>query len=878
MAGKTESTENSKKANTNSEILFYPDDESRETPGDSLRFMLGAFKHSSQAFLAVNKDASFKALNQALHNTLGYSRQELRLLNEREDLKAIIPAIIAEYEVSGPGIKKNKLKIAGKNGEDLMLKFVVNRSSDGRYYYIFVDDISEQEQAEIKLRESEERFRLIADNAFDLITLIDPRTHCYRYLSPSHHRMLGYSPEELIGKNCFEHMHPYDRARVSKKLEEGSRAGHGRAQYRSSKKDGYYIWLEAIGRVIWNEHGEEEILLVTRDISERKMAEDALKASEESYRYIVDSAADGITVVDCDSYRPKYINPALERMLGFSSKEYRHVNLFDRVHPKDRERVFKAVKEGEKSGYNSAEFRFRKKDGNYIWLDTNGKMLYRDGQAEWLCISRDISDRKQAEEELRYSEERYRIIADSSFLMISTVCPDSRQYIYWNSTVYKILGLTAEDLLERDLFYWVHPEDHARACSAFQEVLKNGEGSCECRHQKKDGSYIWIEAQGKLIRNPAGKKEVLLFARDVSELKEARDKLQCQLEEQQELINNLNELFYIYGPDFRLRFVNRKTIESLGYSREEMIGKSIFDFVPAEDLELVKARVLEREHWGEVKTYEHRVLCRDGRILLLRVKGSLIMKGGNLEGVQILAEDITEQRRMEKEMLRLAQLQTVGEMAAGIGHEVRNPMTTVKGFLQLMSQNTELTKYQAYFDTMLEELDRANSIISEFLSLAKNKMVDLHNLNLNDIIRQLYPLLLADAMISDKYILLELGEITNLLLDDKEMRQLIINLVRNGLEAMEGGQSLEISTRLEAEEVILSIKDQGKGIDKSYWGKLGTPFFTTKDKGTGLGLAICYSIARRHNASIRVDSSNRGTTFEVCFKMELLEGILEFQY
>ncbi|HBK52981.1 MAG TPA: PAS domain S-box protein, partial [Syntrophomonas wolfei] len=248
------------------------------------------------------------------------------------------------------------------------------------------------------------------------------------------------------------------------------------------------------------------------------------------------------------------------------------------------------------------------------------------------------------------------------------------------------------------------------------------------------------------------------------------------------------------------------------------------------------------------------------------------------EGVQILAEDITEQRRMEKEMLRLAQLQTVGEMAAGIGHEVRNPMTTVKGFLQLMSQNTELTRYQAYFDTMLEELDRANSIISEFLSLAKNKMVDLHNLNLNAIIRQLYPLLLADAMVSDKYILLELGKIPNLLLDDKEMRQLIINLVRNGLEAMQAGQSLEISTRLEAEEVILSIKDQGKGIDKSYWEKLGTPFFTTKDSGTGLGLAICYSIARRHNASIRVDSSNRGTTFEVCFKVELLEGILELQF
>jgi PAS domain S-box-containing protein len=877
MASKTQNPEKSSK-NTNSEIFFYTDDESRETPGDSLCFMLRALKHSSQAFLAVNQNAFFKAVNQALCNTLGYSRQELRLLNEREDLKAIITAIIAEYESSGPGKKKNKLKIAGKNGEALVLKYVVNRSSDGRYYYIFVDDISEQEQAGIRLRESEERYRLIAENAFDLITLIDPRTHCYRYISPSHQRMLGYSPEELIGKNCFEHMHPDDRVRVSKKMEAGLRAGHGRAQYRSAKKDGSYIWLEAIGRIIWNQHGEEELLLVTRDISERKKAEEALKASEERYRYIVDSAADGITVIDCSSFRAKYINPALEKILGYSSKEYRHVNLFERIHPEDRDSIERLVREGKKSGYNSAEFRFRKKDGNYIWLDTNGKMLYRDGQAEWLCISRDISNRKQAEEELRYSEERFRMITDSSFLMIDISCPQTKKYLYVNSSNPKILGFTEEEMLGRNIFDWIHPEDYDKALHTFQDIIENGEGSCECRHQRKDGSYIWIEAQGKIIRNPAGKLEVLFFSRDVSELRKARDKLQCQLEEQQELINNLNELFYIYGPDLRLRFVNRKMIECLGYSREEMLGKSIFDFVPAEDLELLKAHVQESIVMGEVKTCEHRALCQDGRIILLRVKGSLIVKEGNLEGVQILAEDITEQRRMEKEMLRLAQLQTVGEMAAGIGHEVRNPMTTVKGFLQLMSQNTELTRYQAYFDTMLEELDRANSIISEFLSLAKNKMVDLHNLNLNAIIRQLYPLLLADAMVSDKYILLELGKIPNLLLDDKEMRQLIINLVRNGLEAMQAGQSLEISTRLEAEEVILSIKDQGKGIDKSYWEKLGTPFFTTKDSGTGLGLAICYSIARRHNASIRVDSSNRGTTFEVCFKVELLEGILELQF
>lgn len=168
---------------------------------------------------------------------------------------------------------------------------------------------------------------------------------------------------------------------------------------------------------------------------------------------------------------------------------------------------------------------------------------------------------------------------------------------------------------------------------------------------------------------------------------------------------------------------------------------------------------------------------------------------------------------------------------------------------------------------MIEELDRANSIITEFLSLAKNKQVNLKPQNLNQVIKALFPLIQADALVSDKYIHMELKEIPDLLLDEKEIRQLILNLVRNGLEAMTPGATLTLKTFLEGDEVVFSVQDKGKGMEPGVLEKIGTPFFTTKDNGTGLGLAVCFSIAARHNAIIKVETDPAGTTFYVKFKL-----------
>jgi PAS domain S-box-containing protein len=263
---------------------------------------------------------------------------------------------------------------------------------------------------------------------------------------------------------------------------------------------------------------------------------------------------------------------------------------------------------------------------------------------------------------------------------------------------------------------------------------------------------------------------------------------------------------------------------------------------------------------------------RRGKLVL-----SISLTGGRLDNEEeyfLMIEDITKRKQLEKEMARLERLNLVGEMAAGIGHEVRNPITAIRGFLQLLADKEEYSKDKGFFALMIEELDRANSIITEFLSLAKNKPVDLEIKNLNDIIKALFPLIQASGMRNDNSINLKLGNIPDMLLNEKEIRQLILNLVRNSLDAMESGGNLTIKTFTEGEDVVLAVQDEGPGIAPDVLEKIGTPFFTTKENGTGLGLSVCYSIASRHNANITIKTDHDGTTFLVRFTRNRAQSTL----
>ena len=308
--------------------------------------------------------------------------------------------------------------------------------------------------------------------------------------------------------------------------------------------------------------------------------------------------------------------------------------------------------------------------------------------------------------------------------------------------------------------------------------------------------------------------------------------------------------------------VNESWLYNTGYTYEEMLmGKGDVLEFSTEDGEGKLVPISEfKPNTRNLKVIYH---AKDASVREGLVSTEVIEIAGRPCEL-IVVTDVSETIHLQKEVARLDRLNLIGEMAAGIAHEIRNPMTTVRGFLQII-QARGTSEFTSYIDLMLAELDRANSIITEFLALAKTKMTYQKRQALNQIIEALFPLIQAEALLSGKQIMLNLQQCADLLLDEKEVRQLILNIALNGLEAMNAGGVLTIETYQEDNNVVLVIRDQGQGIKGELLDKLGTPFFTTKEKGTGLGLAVCYSVAARHNAVIDISTSESGTAFYIRF-------------
>lgn len=309
---------------------------------------------------------------------------------------------------------------------------------------------------------------------------------------------------------------------------------------------------------------------------------------------------------------------------------------------------------------------------------------------------------------------------------------------------------------------------------------------------------------------------------------------------------------------------NEALYTGMGYTRDEIIGQSITKeikiFVDAEKRQDLGKMLNEK---GKLEGVQIDFRTRSGEIRRGLLWGQLLYLNGKLCRMTSLI-DITEQKRIEQEMARLSDLNLIGEMAASIGHEIRNPMTSVRGFLQLFKD--KYIEDAEFLDLMIEEMDRANAIISEFLGMAKNKIVYLQPEYIDLVVKAIYPMLEADANYKGIKIDLELTKPPMPVIDQNEIRQVIFNLARNGMEAMVSGGTLTIGTMVEGEEIVLYVKDEGPGLKPEIIEKIGTPFFTTKEKGTGLGLAVCYSIAARHDSRLEFDTGPLGTTFKMRFR------------
>jgi|GEM_PF-1113129 Signal transduction histidine kinase, nitrogen specific len=345
----------------------------------------------------------------------------------------------------------------------------------------------------------------------------------------------------------------------------------------------------------------------------------------------------------------------------------------------------------------------------------------------------------------------------------------------------------------------------------------------------------------------------------MNDLKRINQELESSKLKTTQIIEGISDGFCALDRDWKFTFVNNNLIKTTNNEFADLIGKSVWDVFPQ------AISTITYDKMREAMIQNHSVHWEEGGFTAPDREHEYHAYP-YLEGLTVFFRDISELKRQQQELGRLERLNLIGQLAAGISHEIRNPLTTVKGFLQIFGSKTKFSEDKEVLDLMISEIDRANAIISDFLSLSKISLENIKLQNINQTIGKLFPMLQADAFNSNKQVVLELDDLLpDIRFNENEIKQLILNLVRNGLEVTPENGKVTIKTFVVEDKVVLAITDQGPGIPQEIQDKIGTPFFTTKETGTGLGLAISMGIAQRHEAVFKFETGKNGTIFTTIF-------------
>ncbi|ULT58383.1 ATP-binding protein [Neobacillus drentensis] len=325
----------------------------------------------------------------------------------------------------------------------------------------------------------------------------------------------------------------------------------------------------------------------------------------------------------------------------------------------------------------------------------------------------------------------------------------------------------------------------------------------------------------------------------------------------------------LWDNDHRIIDVNRFGEKMIGLPKERLIGNRIYE--PHTIFKDGKQEILR--HIEQV--FEKGQTCttmiftdEEGNTRYFDCSSKLdILSGINFT----VFKDITEKMEIEEQLRKSDTLSVIGELAAGIAHEIRNPMTALKGFIQLLEEN--ITKeHPMYYQVITSELSRIDSIINEFLILAKPQVTKFQEKNLNQILKETVDLLSAQAVLHNVQFITNIdSHLPPVFCEPNQLKKVFINIIKNAIEVMPLGGNVTITTRkLEEERVQISIQDEGAGIPKEKIKKLGEPFFTTKEQGTGLGLMVSHRIIKDHQGEITIESEEgRGTTFYIELPFQL---------
>jgi PAS domain S-box-containing protein len=733
-----------------------------------------------------------------------------------------------------------------------------------------------EQQIQERLRQSEERYRTLAEQS--LMGLVVVQDFRIVYANSAYADAFGYSVDELLSASPEQlqaMVHPEDQALVWGRFRDrlAGQVTLPRYECRCMRKDGTVCWMEVhANRIEYG--GKPAIQAAYIDITDYKRAEEALKQSEERYRTILDEMEEGYYEIDLAG-NFTFVNDAMSHILGYSRDELIGMNYKTYTPKEDIMPTFEAYNRVYRTGeplkwFPMAEVR---KDGTRL-LAEDSILPLRNDKGEVIGfrgVSRDVTDHKRAEEALKQSEERYRQLTENAGEAIFVV--QDGEIKFMNPKGPELAGYPIEEMVSKPFVKFIHPEDIAMVADRYLKRLK-GEPVPQIydfRIIRKDGHIRW----GELDAAPISWEErpaVLCFMSDITERKEAEEALRQSEERYRAMLERMEDSYFEVDLAGNLTFVNSSACRHLGYSREELIGMNYKNFIAEDYIGSVFQAFNEVYRTGVPnKGFHWKTIRKDGSPGFIDSSVAPLRNDeGEIIGFSGVGRDITERRKMEEQLMLTERLASVGQLAAGLAHELNNPLTAIVGFSDLLLERDLASDVKADLNTVSQEAKRAVAIVKGLLSFAREQRVEKTLVNINSIIQGVLQVRYYEQRVSkieiDTRLALALPQVMG---NGSQLEKVFVDIITNAEQAMleaHGRGKLTIATEQVGDMVRISITDDGPGISPDNMKKLFTPFFTTREvgKGSGLGLSVCHGIVTEHDGKIYAASEfGKGATFVV---------------
>jgi two-component system NtrC family sensor kinase len=739
------------------------------------------------------------------------------------------------------------------------------------------EKLRQEQMLVAQLEESEERYKTLVENLLSLVLIFqDSRI---RFANRRFYEISGYTLEDIAREdfNVFSLIHEEDRAVSLEKvagLMQGKPIEEPR-EIRFIKKSGEIMVGLALSSLVHFE-GRPAVETVVVDITHMKKMEQELGSTRKRLEYLLDNAPVMIFSLD-DMGRFSYANQETLRATGYRYDDWVGKSFAPIVHPDDLAFTVTKFEEGRR-GLPRRDYKVRIKnaDGETRVLHILAGTIWNDEQfAGSLIIARDITEQQRLEQAVKEARDHLANIIENAGDAIITL--DSKGIIVsWNKSAELMFGFAEPDSFRMQLQSTL-AADTSRLTELFDrvakgETIRNVEFECGRREGARFDALFTCSPIRDVSGNVVG---ISCFAKDITERRRLEGRLQADKQFIDQLIENANALIGAANEKGKTVIFNRRFEELTGFRKEELFGKDPLLLVPEESREIVRKQFREIRTDRPLLNIEIPIVTKDGRVLTVMWNvASVNLPSGNA-AVVVVGQDVTEQKRMQEELVQSKKLASIGELVSGVAHELNNPLTVVMGYSQLLTTEQKLSeKHHEMARKILDAAARSKRIVENLLAFARKKKLENRETSINEILENTLSLREHNFTVNNIKVVRNYDEkLPPIYADGGQLQQVFLNLINNAFDAMHDahqGGALEVRTCLLGKELVVEIIDDGPGVPEAIQEKIFDPFFTTKEvgKGTGLGMSLSYGIVKEHGGRIYLDKAHAdGAKFVVALPL-----------